>query len=73
MTALSRASLPDTSEAITSGMRHNVRMLTEVATIGGLAGVIATVVLLVWQTLPGGMSMRSGASASRSTGQSCFR
>jgi hypothetical protein len=31
-------------------MRHNVGMLTSVATIIGLAGVIASVALLAWQT-----------------------
>lgn len=31
-------------------MRHNVEMLTTIATIGGLAGVIASVALLAWQT-----------------------
>ena len=31
-------------------MRHNVKMLTEIATIGGLAGVIISVILLAWQT-----------------------
>jgi hypothetical protein len=31
-------------------MRHNVRMLTGVATIVGLAGVIVSVILLAWQT-----------------------
>ena len=31
-------------------MRHNVRMLTNIATIGGLAGVVVSVVLLAWQT-----------------------
>lgn len=33
-----------------SCMRHNVRMLTTIATIGGLAGVIISVTLLAWQT-----------------------
>ncbi len=31
-------------------MRHTVEMLTTIATIGGLAGVIASVALLAWQT-----------------------
>ena len=31
-------------------MRHNVRMLTTIATIGGLVGVIVSVTLLAWQT-----------------------
>ena len=30
--------------------RHNVKMLTTIATIGGLAGVIISVTLLAWQT-----------------------
>jgi hypothetical protein len=31
-------------------MRHNVKMLTNVATIVGLAGVIVSVIILAWQT-----------------------
>lgn len=31
-------------------MRHNVWMLTNVATFGGLSGVIASVIILAWQT-----------------------
>lgn len=31
-------------------MRHNARMLTDVATIGGLAGVVVSVAILAWQT-----------------------
>src|ERR1700722_7013262 len=33
-----------------SWIRHNIRMLTTIATIGGLAGVIISVTLLAWQT-----------------------
>jgi hypothetical protein len=36
--------------AITFGKRHNVRMITSVATIVGLAGVIISAMLLAWQT-----------------------
>jgi hypothetical protein len=36
--------------ATTSGKRHNVIMITSVATIVGLAGVIISVMLLAWQT-----------------------
>lgn len=31
-------------------MLHNVRMLTDIATIGGLAGLIISLILLAWQT-----------------------
>jgi hypothetical protein len=37
-------------KAITRGMRDNARVLTNIATIGGLAGVIVSVTLLAWQT-----------------------
>jgi len=47
---LHRAALSGASEAVTHDMSHNASMLTNVATIGGLAGVIASVTLLAWQT-----------------------
>lgn len=31
-------------------MRHNAKMLTQIATIGGLAGLIMSLILLAWQT-----------------------
>jgi hypothetical protein len=45
-----RDSASSATLAIPSGKRHNVRMLTSVATIVGLAGVIISVTLLAWQT-----------------------
>jgi hypothetical protein len=53
--ALAREIRPQAAPSAVSGvltdrMRHNVKMLTEIATISGLAGLIISLSLLAWQT-----------------------